>query len=71
MLVGTRAGFDTSVEKVLEPATGPLTSRTHVVELLRQRVMAGFGMIFGPGFEAWEGRSVPPLEEGQLSWASA
>ncbi len=47
----------------LEPVTGPLANRTHVVEALRQRVMAGLGTIFGPGFETWEARSVPPTYE--------
>jgi hypothetical protein len=47
----------------LEPAAGPLGGRTQLVELLRQRVMAGFGAVFGPGFEPWEAQSVPPTYE--------
>jgi tetratricopeptide (TPR) repeat protein len=48
----------------LEPAVGPLTSRTQVIELLRQRVMAGFGVMFkSPGFEPWEAQSIPPTYE--------
>jgi TolB-like protein len=47
----------------LEPAVGALASRTQLVELLRQRVMAAFGSVFGPGFEPWEAQSIPPTYE--------
>jgi tetratricopeptide (TPR) repeat protein len=44
----------------LEPVVGPLGDRTQLVEMLRQRAMAGFAAVFGPGFETWEATSVPP-----------
>ncbi|MFL5494966.1 MAG: protein kinase domain-containing protein [Gemmatimonadales bacterium] len=48
----------------LEPALGPLSSPTKVVEVLRQRVMAAFGALFQtPGFEPWEAQSIPPTYE--------
>jgi tRNA A-37 threonylcarbamoyl transferase component Bud32/tetratricopeptide (TPR) repeat protein/TolB-like protein len=48
----------------LEPAVGPLGGRTQLVEVLRQRVMAGFGAVFqSPGFEPWEAQSIPPSYE--------
>ena len=47
----------------LEPVVGPLGDRTQLVEMLRQRAMAGFGAVFGPGFETWEATSVPPTYE--------
>lgn len=47
----------------LEPAVGALAGRTRLVELLRQRVMAAFGSVFGPGFEPWEAQSIPPTYE--------
>jgi tetratricopeptide (TPR) repeat protein len=47
----------------LEPVVGLLSNRAQVVEMLRQRAMAGFGVVFGPGFEGWEQQSVPPTYE--------
>jgi tetratricopeptide (TPR) repeat protein len=47
----------------LQPAVGPLKQSTRVVETLRQRVMAGFVAVFGPGFEAWQAASIPPTYE--------
>jgi TolB-like protein/tetratricopeptide (TPR) repeat protein len=44
----------------LEPAVGSVREKTHVVETLRQRVMAGFATVAGPGFETWTAASVPP-----------
>src|ERR1043166_1984468 len=51
------------VLQALEPVTAPAGEETAAVELLRQRVMAGFAVLFGPGFEAWQGRSRPPTYE--------
>jgi DNA-binding SARP family transcriptional activator/TolB-like protein len=51
------------VLQALEPVTAPAGEETAAVELLRQRVMAGFAVLFGPGFEAWQARSRPPTYE--------
>ena len=47
----------------LDPVVGPVGDRTHLVETVRQRVMAGFGAVFGGGFEPWEATSIPPTYE--------
>jgi serine/threonine-protein kinase len=47
----------------LDPVAGRIADASDVVEHLRQRVMAGLGTIFGPGFEPWEAQSVPPTYE--------
>ena len=44
----------------LQPVIGPLREQTRVIELLRQRVMAGFAVVFQPGFNDWKGAGVPP-----------
>jgi tetratricopeptide (TPR) repeat protein len=44
----------------LQPVIGPLREQTRVIELLRQRVMAGFAVVFRPGFNDWKGAGVPP-----------
>jgi tetratricopeptide (TPR) repeat protein len=44
----------------LQPVAGPRARQTEVVETLRQRIMAGFAVLFGPGFESWQAQSVPP-----------
>jgi tRNA A-37 threonylcarbamoyl transferase component Bud32/tetratricopeptide (TPR) repeat protein len=44
----------------LQPVVGPLREQTRVVELLRQRVMAGFAVVFQPAFGDWQGAGVPP-----------
>jgi hypothetical protein len=44
----------------LQPVTGPAADPTAIVETLRQRVMAGFAVIFGRRFEAWKTASIPP-----------
>ena len=44
----------------VDPVEGPEELRTQLVEVLRQRVMAAFAVLFGPGFEAWEAQSLPP-----------
>jgi serine/threonine-protein kinase len=45
------------------PAVGTFTERMRVVEQLRQRLMASFATVFGPGFEAWQSQSIPPTSE--------
>ena len=37
--------------------------KTQVVERLRQRVMGGFAVVFGSGFEQWESKTLPPTYE--------
>jgi hypothetical protein len=44
----------------LQPVFGPLGEQTRVIELLRQRVMAGFAAVSQLGFENWQGTDVPP-----------
>src|SRR6185295_5142333 len=44
----------------LEPAVGPAREKTRVVELLRQRVMAGFAVVLGSQFDSWKAASLPP-----------
>jgi tetratricopeptide (TPR) repeat protein len=44
----------------LQPVTGPLQEQTRVIELLRQRVMAGFAVVFQPAFGDWQGTGLPP-----------
>jgi DNA-binding SARP family transcriptional activator len=50
----------------LAPAVGPRTDPTAVIELTRQRVMAGFAVLLGPGFQAWQAQSRPPTYEAYL-----
>jgi hypothetical protein len=47
----------------LEPAVGPVREKTRVVELLRQRVMAGFAVVLGSEFDTWKSASLPPTYE--------
>ena len=47
----------------LEPAVGSLGEKTRAVEVLRQRVMAGFATLVGANFESWTAASVPPTYE--------
>jgi serine/threonine-protein kinase len=44
----------------LEPSIGSAKEQTRVVEVLRQRVMAGFAVVLGSEFEGWEAASLPP-----------
>jgi Protein kinase domain len=44
----------------LEPAVGLAREKTRVVELLRQRVMAGFAVVLGSEFDTWKTASLPP-----------
>jgi tetratricopeptide (TPR) repeat protein/TolB-like protein len=44
----------------LQPVVGPLRDKTRVIELLRQRVMAGFAVTLRPGFADWQNSDVPP-----------
>jgi TolB-like protein len=44
----------------LQPVVGSLADKTRVIETLRQRVMAGFAVVFQPAFEDWQAASVPP-----------
>jgi DNA-binding SARP family transcriptional activator/TolB-like protein len=52
-----------TVLHALNPVTAAAGDETGAVELLRQRVMAGFAVLFGPAFEAWQARSRPPTYE--------
>jgi tetratricopeptide (TPR) repeat protein len=47
----------------LEPSIGLLRDRTRVVEVLRQRVMAGFAVVLGSEFDTWKAASLPPTYE--------
>jgi tetratricopeptide (TPR) repeat protein len=44
----------------LQPVVGLRREQTRVIELLRQRVMAGFATVFQPGFGDWSASTVPP-----------
>jgi serine/threonine-protein kinase len=55
----------------LEPAVGLATERTRVVEILRQRVMAGFAVTLGPEFETWAAASLPPTYEAYQEMLAA
>jgi tetratricopeptide (TPR) repeat protein/TolB-like protein len=44
----------------LQPVDGSRQEQTRVIELLRQRVMAGFATVFQPGFGDWSASTVPP-----------
>jgi serine/threonine-protein kinase len=47
----------------LEPSVGLARDKTRVVELLRQRVMAGFAVVLGSEFDTWKAASLPPTYE--------
>ena len=44
----------------LQPVTGSSREHSRMIELLRQRVMAGFATVFQPGFGDWSASTVPP-----------
>lgn len=44
----------------LQPVDGSRREQTRVIELLRQRVMAGFATVFQAGFGGWSASAVPP-----------
>src|ERR1043166_7605222 len=52
-----------TVLHALEPVTAAAGDETGAVELLRQRVMAGFAVLFGPAFEAGQAQTRPPAYE--------
>jgi tetratricopeptide (TPR) repeat protein/TolB-like protein len=47
----------------LEPSIGSARAQTRVVEILRQRVMAGFAVVLGSEFDSWKAASLPPTYE--------
>jgi serine/threonine-protein kinase len=47
----------------LEPVVGGLAEKTRVIELLRQRVMAGFAITLSPDFDNWRVGAIPPTYE--------
>jgi tetratricopeptide (TPR) repeat protein len=47
----------------LDPSIGPAREQTRVVEVLRQRVMAGFAVVLGSEFDSWKAASLPPTYE--------
>jgi tetratricopeptide (TPR) repeat protein len=47
----------------LQPSVGLVRDKTRVVELLRQRVMAGFAVVLGSEFDTWKAASLPPTYE--------
>jgi TolB-like protein len=55
----------------LEPVVGSVREQTHVVESLRQRVMAGFAVVFQPAFEDWQATSVPPTYDAYREMLAA
>ena len=55
----------------LEPAVGLMRERTRVVEVLRQRVMAGFAVVFGSEFDTWKAASLPPTYEAYQEMLAA
>jgi DNA-binding SARP family transcriptional activator len=44
----------------LEPAMGPAGDETRVVELVRQRVMTAFAVLFDPAYTDWQAQIRPP-----------
>jgi tetratricopeptide (TPR) repeat protein/TolB-like protein len=55
----------------LEPAVGLAREETRVVETLRQRVMAGFAVVFGSEFDTWKAASLPPTYEAYQEMLAA
>ena len=47
----------------LDPVVGDVNEKTRLVELLRQRVMAGLAVTLSPDFESWRAASIPPTYE--------
>jgi tetratricopeptide (TPR) repeat protein/TolB-like protein len=55
----------------LQPSVGLLRDKTRVVELLRQRVMAGFATVFGSEFDTWKAASLPPTYDAYQEMLAA
>jgi hypothetical protein len=55
----------------LAPVAGPQAEQTRVVELLRQRVMAGLAAAVSPEFVSWEDASVPPTYDAYREMLAA
>jgi tetratricopeptide (TPR) repeat protein len=55
----------------LQPSVGLLRDKTRVVELLRQRVMAGFATVFGSDFDSWKAASLPPTYDAYQEMLAA
>jgi tetratricopeptide (TPR) repeat protein/TolB-like protein len=55
----------------LAPVSGPRGEQTRVVEVLRQRVMAGFAVALDPAFSPWRDPSVPPTYDAYREMLAA
>jgi len=55
----------------LVPVAGPRVEETRVVELLRQRVMAGLAVAVSPAFVPWQDPSVPPTYDAYREMLAA
>jgi tetratricopeptide (TPR) repeat protein len=55
----------------LAPVSGPRVEETRVVELLRQRVMAGLASAVSPAFVPWQDPSVPPTYDAYREMLAA
>jgi TolB-like protein len=55
----------------LAPVAGPRVEETRVVELLRQRVMAGLAVAVSPAFVPWQDPSVPPTYDAYREMLAA
>jgi tetratricopeptide (TPR) repeat protein len=55
----------------LAPVAGPREGETRVVELLRQRVMAGLAVAVSPAFSPWEDPGVPPTYDAYREMLAA
>jgi tetratricopeptide (TPR) repeat protein/TolB-like protein len=55
----------------LEPAVGLAREKTRVVEILRQRVMAGFAVVLGSEFDSWRAASLPPTYDAYQEMLAA
>jgi tetratricopeptide (TPR) repeat protein/TolB-like protein len=55
----------------LAPVAGARTEETRVVELLRQRVMAGLAVAVSPAFSSWQDPSVPPTYDAYREMLAA
>jgi hypothetical protein len=55
----------------LAPVAGPRAAETQVVELLRQRVMAGLAVAVNPSFVPWQDPNVPPTYDAYREMLAA
>ncbi len=59
-IIDTRSG---RLVAFTPPADGSISHRTELIENLRQHLMGSFGALYGEGFDAWQGATLPPSYE--------